>query len=259
MPELPDVETYRRYLASKVLHKKVADVEIKDKLIVRSSEMSIRSIRGKRFKSTARHGKHCFLELSGGGFLALHFGMTGSVEYRGSGKVSSEHVRLVFSFSGGGVLAFIDMRRLGRVRVIKSIQDFVTKNHLGPDALSVGRKDFERMIRSRKEMIKSLLMDQGQIAGLGNIYCDEILYHSGTNPRKSASKLDSSEIGRIYNSMKKVLKTAIDKRTDPERMPRNYLLRRRGKGASCGFDGGKIERVKIGGRSSYYCTTHQLN
>lgn len=257
MPELPDVETYRAYLASKVLHKKIADVKIRDRLILRSSERSIRSIRGKRFTNTARHGKHCFLGLTVGGFLALHFGMTGSVEYRESGKANSEHVRLIISFSGGGTLAFIDMRRLGKVRVIKSMQDFLVKNGLGPDALSVGREDFENMLRSWKGMIKALLMDQRQIAGLGNIYCDEILYHSGTNPRKSASKLDSSEIGRIYSSMKKVLKTAIQRRADLGTMPANYLLKRRKKGASCGFDGGKIERVKVGGRSTYYCTTHQ--
>ena len=257
MPELPDVETYRRYLARKVLHKKVADVEIKDHMILGSSEASILSIIGKRFKDTARHGKHCFLELTGGGFLALHFGMTGGVEYREKGKGSSEHVRLVISFSGGAAFAFIDMRRLGRIRVVKSMQDFILKNGLGPDALSVGRKDFENVITSWKGMIKALLMDQRQIAGLGNIYCDEILYHSGTNPRKSTSKLDGSEIDRIYNSMKKVLKAAIQRRADSGRMPANYLLRRRKKGASCGLDGGKIERVKVGGRSTYYCTSHQ--
>ncbi len=257
MPELPDVETYRRYLASNVLHRKILGVEVKDRLILRSSEKSIRSIKENRFKDTARHGKHCFLELSRGGFLALHFGMTGGVEYRESGKPNSEHVRLIISFSGGGTLAFIDMRRLGRIRVAKSMQDFITKSGLGPDALSVGRKDFEKIIRSWKKMIKALLMDQRQIAGLGNIYCDEILYHSGTNPRKRASKLDSSEIDSIYNSMKKVLKTAIQKQADPDRMPANYLLRRRQRGASCGLDGGKIDRVKVGGRSTYYCTTHQ--
>ncbi len=257
LPELPDVETYRRYLAAKVLHKRIADVEIKDRLILRSPERSIRSIRGKHFTDTARHGKHCFLELTGGGFLALHFGMTGGVEYRESGMASSEHVRLIISFSGGGRLAFFDMRRLGRVRLVKSMQDFVTKNGLGPDALSVGRKEFESIIRSWKGMIKALLMNQRQIAGLGNIYCDEILYHSGTNPRKRTSKLESSEIDRIYNSMKNVLKIAIQKKADPSRMPANYLLRRRMKGASCRLDDGKIERVKVGGRSTYYCMRHQ--
>lgn len=260
MPELPEVETYRSYLAHRVLHKTiigvVADFENYGR-IFEASKWAFASLEGESFEKALRHGKYCLLEATSEKVLGLHFGMTGDVKYYKKDESDPEHSALVFSFQDGYKLAIISVRKFGTVLLAESRQEFIETKGIGPDALSLDEEGFVEMMEAKRGGIKSALMDQKTISGIGNIYSDEILYHAGVKPDKRLSDLGKVDLETVYEKMILVLTTAIENDADSEKMPENYLIRRREEGASCGICGGKIKNAKIGGRSAYFCPKHQ--
>jgi formamidopyrimidine-DNA glycosylase len=222
MPELPEVETYRSYLAHNVLHKTIIGVEADFEnygRIFEASKLELASLEGESFEKALRYGKYCLLEATSERVLVLHFGMSGDVKYYKKGDPDPEHSAMVFSFQEGHKLAVISVRKRWR--------------------------------------IKSALMDQTTISGIGNMYSDEILYHAGIKPDKKVNDFGKKDLETVYEKMISVLKTAIENGADSEKMPENYLIRRREAGAICGICGGKIENIKIAGRSAYFCSKHQ--
>lgn len=257
MPELPDVEVYRGYLARTVLHKKITDVEINDKQILDASPKEIKKLKGRKFEDVSRQGKYCFLRISDGRFLVLHFGMTGDVEYY-KDKKDPDKGQVIFTFSDGHKFAFINVRKLGKVYLKNSKEDFVEKKGIGPDSSSLSKKEFSEIMDSKRGSIKGALMDQKSLSGIGNIYGDEILYQAGIRPDRKMKDIGEKEISEIHKQTMAVFKAAIKAKARPEGMPKDYLLRgRREEGAKCGKDNGRIKRIKINGRSSYYCPKHQ--
>lgn len=256
MPELPDVEVSRSYLAHTVMHKKITDIRTTGGRVFRSPQKDIMKLKNRSFEDTSRHGKYCFLDTDSKTTLVLHFGMTGSVNYYRDND-DPRHAVLVVTFSDGHKFAFINIRKLGKVLVIEDKEKFIRKNSPGPDALTISKREFMKMMRAKKGKIKPALMDQKNIAGIGNIYADEILYHSGIDPGRKTGSLDEDSLNRIYEKIRSVLITAVECGADVEKMPENYLIKRRKKGSPCPLDKGMINKRTIGGRSSYYCPEHQ--
>ena len=260
MPELPEVETYRSYLAHNVLHKTIIGVEADFEnygRIFEASKLEFSSLEGESFEKALRYGKYCLLELSGERVLVLHFGMSGDVKYYKKGDPDPEHSAMVFSFQEGHKLAVISVRKFGKVILAESRQEFIETKGLGPDALSLDKEGFIEIMEAKRGRIKSALMDQTTISGIGNMYSDEILYHAGIKPDKKVNDFGKKDLETVYEKMISVLKTAIENGADSEKMPENYLIRRREAGAICGICGGKIENIKIAGRSAYFCSKHQ--
>lgn len=255
MPELPEVEVYRSYLAYRVLHKKIKDVTIKSPEVIAGSKKAIYGLKGKKFSDTDRHGKYCFLKTSNNKFLVLHFGMTGDVKYYKN--EAPEHSALIFEFTGKHKFSYTNVRKFGKIYLKKNKKEFIKNKKLGPDAESIKEKEFIKIIKSKKGMIKTSLMDQQAIAGIGNIYSDEILYQTNIKPTTTIKKLNEKQIKKMYTAMKRIFKTAIKHNTDYSKMPTRYLVGRREKGADCGICNGKIKTKKIGGRTAYYCPKHQ--
>lgn len=256
MPELPEVEVYRSYLAHTVLHKKIKSVDIYKPEILTFSPDKIAKLKGKSFEDTHRHGKYCFLKISSNVYLVLHFGMTGSIDYY-RGEDDPSYSAVVFSFYEGHKFSVITKRKLGKIYLSSDIKEFIEQKNLGPDAYELGKKEFISILHGKKGKLKSALMDQSSIAGIGNIYSDEILYQSNLRPDKPVENLDDKAIRRIYAKMQSVLKTSIKHKTDFDKMPRNYLLHRRKPGSACGKCRGSIDKTEISGRSTYYCPQHQ--
>ncbi len=251
MPELPDVECFRRY-AKVSLGRRIGEVSINKNRVLRISESTLRShLLGNKFTSAGRHGKYMFMRISDGYELVLHFGMTGYLSY---GEEIPEHS--VFSLEMAGKrLSFVCVRKLGKAEVIKDRDGYIKKKGLGPDALSVNRGEFVRRMRDKRGSIKGAFMDQGVMAGVGNIYSDEVFYQAGVHPKRETGKIE--DLDGLYRMMIKVIKTAIKAGADPAKIPENYLLRRREEGAGCGICGGKIRKTRINGRGVYYCPKHQ--
>ncbi len=259
MPELPDVEVMKRYLDSTSLHQKIREVELLDEKILRDVDADTLGsrLRGREISSSDRHGKHLFARIDGTGYLTLHFGMTGFLRYYKNREERPEHCRMVIHFTGGYQLAYDLQRRLGRVGWTDDIRSYVRRLGLGPDPLSLSPEEFAQLLNKKRGMIKSALMDQGLMAGIGNIYSDEILYHADIHPRADVTELAGEDAGRLYRSMRRVLRVAVDARGDPQRMPDDWLLPLRDRGGTCPRCGGKLEKKKVGGRSSWYCRKHQ--
>ncbi len=255
MPELPDVEILRQYFDRTSLNQPVAEVLVKSREMVKgvfSPEELVSQLEGQSFSSTLRHGKYLFAEFDAG-FLVLHFGMTGALAHLKEGEEPPEHTRLLLRFRSGSSLAYQCRRKLGGIWVIDSVKGFVKEQGLGPDALLIEPNDFKKAVVRSRGSIKSALMDQSMIAGIGNIYSDEIVYQAGVYPKARADELDNSSVEKLSRAVRDVLETAIEVGADPSRMPRSYLLPVREKGGVCPGCGAEIETAKISGRTGYYC------
>jgi formamidopyrimidine-DNA glycosylase len=221
MPELPDVEVYKRYLDSTSLHKTIQDVEVDDRRVLHNiTEKKLRQmLEGKKMTRTFRRGKYLLVNIDQRLWLTLHFGMTGRLKYFKS----------------------------------KDINNFIQDKELGPDALDIKWENFKKLYEGKRGSIKSALMDQKSMAGIGNIYADEILFQSRIHPKTKVEHLDEKKLKKIYQQMGKVLKTAVKERVDPERLPRSYLLTHRDKDGRCPRSHGKLKTTKVSGRTAYFC------
>jgi formamidopyrimidine-DNA glycosylase len=257
MPELPDVETFKGYLDATSLHRRIEKVEIdRDDILGDVSARSLqRRLKGRSLESTRRHGKYLFAKVSDDGWLVLHFGMTGYPTYSETEEPPA-HTRVLFKFDGGGHLAYVCMRMLGRVDWTKDADRFIEQHKLGIDAQSedFDFDRFQQLLETKRGSIKSALMDQQTIAGLGNIYVDEILFQARVHPKTSVSDLDDSQLKTIFQQISRVLKTAIRAQASREKMPKSFLLSQRGEEhAKCPRCGELLESIKVSGRTSYFC------
>ena len=256
MPELPDVETFIRYVKRTALHAKIKAVDIHSPQITAdtSSRSLIRQLKGNTPVHAARHGKYMSLAMKKGGCLIVHFGMTGYIKYAKTKPDDLKYVRVTFTFSNGYHLFYICKRLLGKLQYSQSLDSFIRKKKLGPDALRISRKDFKERMAGSKAALKTTLMNQSILAGIGNIYADEILYQSRLHPRKKTDTLSEAEIRNLFTTMKEVIRVAVKKKADPEKMPKDYLLPHRSEDGRCPRRGhGKIKRISINSRSAYYC------
>jgi formamidopyrimidine-DNA glycosylase len=256
MPELPSVEIYKRYFDTKALKQKIISLEITSpEMLVKTSPQEMeRCLLGQMFVGSKRYGKYLFGELNNNIFLVMHFGMTGYLHY-GSLNISG-HPRLILSFFNGKYLIFDDVRKFGKLGLTRSPELFVDKQNLGPDALQVDLKTFLKIFHNRTGMIKPLIINQNLIAGIGNLYADEILYQSRVNPLTPAHHLKLQDWKRLFNEMKKVLKIAIKYQDRPGDLPSRFLLPHRYAGGTCPA-GGNVEIIKVGGRTTYICPQQQ--
>ncbi|MGC9384050.1 MAG: Fpg/Nei family DNA glycosylase [Kosmotogaceae bacterium] len=258
MPELPDVELIKRRCEEKIINKKIVGVYRRDTKVVKPDEKVLSKILvGYSFNKILRHGKHMFIKLVKGANLLMHFGMTGDVVFYSSHSEEPEHTSLRIDFEDESSFSYICVRRLGKVDLISDINDYISEQSLGKDALEYNKKEFTDFLENKRGSIKSALMDQNNIAGIGNIYSDEIMYQAGIYPGKRINDLNEKNIRKVYSAMKSVLQTAIECGAEPDKMPDNYLIKRRKEGKSCGICDGKITKKKINGRTSYFCTVHQ--
>jgi formamidopyrimidine-DNA glycosylase len=261
MPELPDVELFRRLVDQHCLGRIVATTTVSDPASLEgvSAEALQRRLKGRHLTACRRHGKVLFAEFGSDFALAVHFGTNGSLQWLASHEQEPRYVRLSLAFADGSRLAYLNPRRIGHVQATGSTEAFVAAERLGPDALdpSFNQAAFDAAIGNGKQAIKATLMDQGRIAGIGNIYADEILFQARLNPAIRAGELDPAARRRLFEAMKLSLQTAIDSGAGAEslveRLPPGFLLPQRRQGGRCPRCGTAIEAEKRGGRTGYYC------
>jgi formamidopyrimidine-DNA glycosylase len=255
VPEWPDVEVFRRYMDDTSLKQKIARVRVSEKRVLKdvSAARLSRGLKGCRFEATRRRGKFMFAETDGKYEVMFHFGMTGYLQYLEGDDQQSEHGRVVFEFDNGNRLVYVCQRLFGEVRLLEDIDKFIEQRKLGPDAMELSKQQFREIFSGGRGSIKSALMKQEKICGIGNIYGDEILYQSGIAPDVRLSQLSDEQIEQIYKKTHKVLKEAVERQADPARMPLTWLLNHRDEKDKCPRCGAGIKRVKISGRYCYMC------
>ena len=257
MPELPDVELFKRYVDSTALYQTIADIEVKYAGLLDgiSASRFRESLKGTRFRDTARHGKHLFIGNDNGQWVMLHFGMTGFLKYYKSPEKEPAHNRLLFKFDNDYHLTYDCRRKLGRISLTLAPETFVHNEELGPDAL-LGELDADRfagLLHKSRAMIKSFLMNQRHIAGIGNIYSDEILFQAGIHPKVKSNQVNHDRAKKIHGAMNRVLKKAIATGANPDRFPSTFIIPHRREGEDCPQCNGKIKKATIAGRTGYFC------
>lgn len=262
MPELPDVEVYKRYLDATSLHQEIEAVELTaPELLHHVSERTLRSrLTGHELASTRRHGKHLFAEISGGaGWLRLHFGMTGEPRYYREPDHAPSHTRLRLDFTNGHHLAYDNQRKLGEIGLVDDPDAFVAERGLGCDPLAsdCDVETFRQLLSGRRGMIKTTLMNQEILAGLGNVYADEILFQVGLHPKTRAGALSGDDLTDLHHGLHEVIDHAIEAKADPSELPEDWLLPHRGEGGECPRCGGTLETIEVSGRTTWLCPRHQ--
>lgn len=256
MPELPSVETFKRYFDSTSLKQGIKCVEIRNpEILIKTSAAELKNkLQGQKFTRSIRYGKYLFAHLENDYFLIIHFGMNGYLKY--FQQNGSSHIRMLISFRNGYKLAFDDMRKFGKVGLTSHPEKFIQERNLGPDALEIDYPTFKRIFNQRKGIIKPLIMNQNFIAGIGNLYADEILYQSRIHPLTRADKLDEIKLQELFKEMKRVLNKAIEYQDKTYSLPSSFLLPHRHPDGECP-QGGPLSTLKISGRTTYFCPEHQ--
>jgi len=255
MPELPDVEQFKRYFDATALHKTIQKAGVGDPRILDgvSARRLQAALRGNAFESTHRHGKRLFVYMRAGPVLRLHFGMTGGLEYFKDSAKEPSHDRLRVDFTDGYHLAFVCQRLLGHVGLTDDVAAFIEEKRLGPDALRMDLEAFKHVLAGRRGSIKSALMNQQVVAGLGNIYSDEVLFQAGLHPESAVDRLDGARLAKLFDVMKFILRTAISRRADARHLPADFLVHYRHEGGACPRCNGDVKPVRIAGRRAWYC------
>ncbi len=253
MPELPEVENYKKYLDGTILNQKITEVEVeKPKITKGGPELFAESLVGERFDHSRRIGKVLFLVASNGKVVSMHFGLTGKVAYFKDEEDRPKYSRVVFHFDSGFKLAYVSMRMFGWLSLADSVDEYKAASKLGDDALEISYEDFHNNISKKKTYIKSVLLDQQITSGIGNWVADEILYQSQIHPETKTSSLVDDDFRNIYEKMRHILSTAIKYEANFDDFPNDFLVPRREEGAKCVHTGDTIVRIEIGGRGTYF-------
>ncbi len=256
MPELPEVETFKRYLDRTSLRQRITGVEVRDAYVLKrvSARELTRRLKGRRFENSHRHGKHLFVRTGDELWLRLHFGMTGDLQYFKGDEEAPKTVRVLFHFTNNRRLAFDDQRKFGEIELIEDVDEFLDTRGIGSDALHLDLTEYQSIFRTHRGAVKAILLNQKLMAGIGNLYADEILFHACIHPAMEAARLDDKALRRLFRATRYVLEKAIALKTDFNRVPKSWLLTRRGKRGKCPRCGRALKSATIGGRTSWFCT-----
>jgi formamidopyrimidine-DNA glycosylase len=255
MPELPEVESFRKYIVKTSFNKKIelAKLASPGMLLQTTEKQLLKILQGNEFESTFRHGKFLFIKLREHGSLMLHFGLTGDVEYIKAGENPPEKFALQFHFEDDTDLFFTDTRKMGKIALVEDVDSFIKSRGYGTDALKIKEEDFIQKIQERKVAIKTVLMDQKIVAGVGNEFSDEILFQTKIHPASITTALPGKKLKVIYQAMVTILKEAVKSNANREKLEHYFFLDNRKAGLKCPRCKGVTALETIGGRSSYFC------
>ena len=258
MPELPEVETIARQLRKNILGKTIAKITVHDTKVV---QKAVAKIKAQKINAIRRHGKYLFMELDKQ-HLLVHLRMTGYFEYSRHQHGNLKYLAAKLHFQDKSQLTFHEIRRFGEFKIVTPEQISSLLERLGPDPVdpSFTSTVFSSVLSAKKKAnIKAALMDQSVIAGIGNIYAQEVLYKAGIDPKRSVKNLSKTELDNLYGHLQSTLKSAIK---HCGTTVQNYL-NMNGAGKFQKFltvyekeqcpKKHLIERIVVGGRGTYWC------
>jgi formamidopyrimidine-DNA glycosylase len=277
MPELPEVEAFKEYIETHCMHKVISDVIGLHTQVIQKINFSRfkKELVNNTFQSIERCGKYLIISLKKGTKkLIMHFGLSGSLFFSKGADASIPSTCIIFVFRLDGALYWISKRRLEKIWLVNTINEIEALKSMGIDALQITRKKFfELLEKSEKQNIKTFLMDQEKIAGIGNEYSDEILFQAGIDPHHRITDLSDKQRAALYIQIKKVLRYALkvqiktSKKTigpqffskeDRLAFSSKYLQSHRHVDMMCPKNKKHtLKRATIAGRTTYYCPEDQ--
>ena len=290
MPELPEVENTVRSLEKLVVGSRIKEVWTDTPKLVRKGSFAAlkKGINGRKITGVKRRAKNIIILLDGGYALLVHLKMTGhfligkwdihkvkgkemavSADKGVLGEKVNGYVHFIFYLDDGRELALSDLRKFAKI-VFGKEKDIYEEDGIrdaGTEALEIDISEFRSIVSKSSKNIKTLLMDQAKIAGIGNIYSDDILFKAKVHPLRRASSLSEKEIEKLYGSMKEILSLAVSlggtsisdyRNTEGEKGGYGEIrLVYRKDGKPCPVCGTAIKRIKLGGRSARFCPVCQ--
>jgi formamidopyrimidine-DNA glycosylase len=265
VPELPEVETERKRLAARLEGRRIAAARIDDPRLTRPDDPAWTAARlaGERVQTVERRGKYLVVRLAGGQVLLVHLRMTGGFRYR-----PASHERAVLELDDGTRIAYRDLRRFGTWLLLDPDEADAHLNvRLGPEPL--GRRFtaayLAKRLAGRKAPVKAAILDQRTVAGLGNIYADESLWHARIHPLRPGGELDAEEVARLREGIRKALRLGIrrqgadlgDGTYAGGRMQHEFRVYGR-TDEPCDRCGTPIEKTRAGGRGTWFCPSCQV-
>jgi len=277
LPELPEVETIRRGLEREVVGKRVKTVQVTGTRTIRrqTKKVFISKLEGAKINGVERRGKYLLLKLDTGDILVIHLRMSGQLLRAQAKDAVVKHTHMVMTFTQGGQLRFVDPRTFGELFVTtpdELTSDVTELADLGMDPVDEPQSwvKFREQLLGRTTKLKPLLMDQSFLAGVGNIYSDEILWEAGLRHDRTPQSLSTMEIRRLYRAIVEVLHEAVKHRgstlsdeqyVDLHGKPGEFQLLHQAyarEGEACRRCRSPIAREKVGQRSTFYCPNCQI-
>lgn len=282
MPELPEVETLVRDLRAAVVGRTITDAYVSPdapRLVQRMPvELFMSGLRDRRIERAERRGKFVLIGLSGGMTWVAHRRMSGNFLHRPHDAPDEPFIRARFRLDDGNELRFVDLRKFGTMCLVDDLEPLL--RDLGPEPLDAAftADALAAILKKRNAPVKSVLLDQGAIAGVGNLYADEALHYAKVHPLRVASSLKKDEVVRLRDGIVRALEqglrnlgSSVGHVTDGEEVSLRDHVNLNGKpggnqeflvvygreGRPCRECGTSIERLKIGNRSAHYCSTCQ--
>jgi formamidopyrimidine-DNA glycosylase len=287
LPELPEAETVRSDLARVYQGDRLARISVTGRRTVRRHRPELlRTLEGLTLTGVGRHGKYLLLQWEGGPVMVAHLRMSGQLLSAQAGDPVALHTHAVLRFAHAGELRFVDPRTFGELFIAApgpglgsgpapvanaapgrggGGPNLTGLAHLGPDALSIGAPDLHAALAGRRAPLKALLVDQRVLAGVGNIYADEICFEARLRPHRAAGSLARAEVTRLAASTRSVLAAAIVARgstladngyQDLSGRPGSFQLQHQvyaRAGLPCGRCGRPVQRIIFGARRAYFC------
>jgi formamidopyrimidine-DNA glycosylase len=269
MPELPEVETVRRSLLDSLVGQRISGLRLGDFPGVlgdqRGEDVLVR-IAGREITAIHRRAKYLIVDLDDGTAIAIHLRMTGRLTLVDRAEPPLRFERLAIELANGRDLRFSDQRKFGRVLHLDADDVQALESKLGLEPLGDGFSAswLEERLKRRPGKIKSVLLDQALIGGLGNIYVDESLFRARIHPERRANTLSAAEVRRLHRAVREVLRAAVDGRGttissfedaagNQGRYGRKLQVYGRGGKAACPRCGSPLERTVVGGRGTSFC------
>lgn len=290
MPELPEVEIIRLGLQDKIIGLKVSDIEIR---LAKIFQGNPKDIIDSKVINLRRRAKILLIDLDNGLSLVVHLKMSGQLVYHRGGKsatfghpipfagtnLPAKTTHVIFTFSDNSVLYFNDIRQFGYIKIVKTseveklkaIEEFGPEPFVGQDTFGqalLTEEKFKEIVLKKKMPVKLVLMDQTQIAGVGNIYANEALFLSKIHPERKSNTLNDNEIKKLYDALLNVLKMGIKYGGSSENayvnalgekgsMQEHFMVYSKAGEPCPNKCGGKIKRIALGGRGTFFCPSCQ--
>lgn len=271
MPELPEVETVRQTLKKKVLEKKIKNVVINYHKIIQNCDVNtfINGLIGRTIKDIKRLGKYMYFCFDDETYLISHLRMEGKYFIKDSSEEINKHEHVIFQFEDGSDLRYHDVRKFGTME-LKNKDNLLTTHplsNLGVEANKLDGKYLLTKMEGKSQPLKTFLLDQSNIAGIGNIYADEICFKAGLHPLLSIKKITLEECERIAEASNEIINNAILAGGSTIRSYTSsmgvtglfqlQLLVHTKKGEACSICNSTIIKCIIGGRGTYLCPNCQ--
>jgi len=260
MPELPEVHNFKQYFDAAAIGQTIARMEIHDDRIIRnmSGAAFADGLKGRKITGSIRRGKYLFTQLDNGHDVLLHFGMTGDLNLYQETEDRGRFEKFAYHFTDGNILGFEDSRLFARILYLEDREAYIREKKLGPDALDLEETYFLNALAGRKTSIKGALLNQSIVAGLGNLYVDDLCYQLRIHPASRVNQFSEDQLKLIYRKIVAMMTYATENAPYYRDYPDKWFWHTWRKEGGTDPDGnGKVQITKVAGRTTYFVEGRQ--